>query len=47
MNKPAIHGSESRPNTLALPPLAFGENFGDVYEVILILDNREQFATQG
>ncbi|KAG8363685.1 hypothetical protein BUALT_Bualt19G0048100 [Buddleja alternifolia] len=39
--------SEAKPNTLAMPPLAFGEKFGDVYEVILILDNREQFATQG
>ncbi|KAL6563562.1 Crossover junction endonuclease mus81 [Orobanche gracilis] len=39
--------SESKSNTLPLPPLAFGEKFGDVYEVILILDNREQFAIQG
>lgn len=42
-----IQGSETKPNSLAIPPLAFGENFGDVYEVILILDNREQFAMQG
>lgn len=47
VNKLGIRGSESKPNTLAMPPLAFGEKFGDVYEVILILDNREQFATQG
>lgn len=30
-----------------MPPLSFGERFEDVYEVILILDDREQFATQG
>ncbi|KAI3448833.1 hypothetical protein Pfo_005498 [Paulownia fortunei] len=47
VTKLGLRGSESKPNTLALPPLAFGEKFGDVYEVILILDNREQFATQG
>ncbi|XP_051144554.1 crossover junction endonuclease MUS81 isoform X2 [Andrographis paniculata] len=40
-------GSEAKSHGLALPPLVFGEKFGDVYEVILILDNREQFATQG
>ncbi|KAH6810674.1 Restriction endonuclease [Perilla frutescens var. frutescens] len=42
-----IQGSETKTNSLAMPPLAFGEKFGDVYEVILILDNREQFAMQG
>ncbi|KAK4424864.1 Crossover junction endonuclease MUS81 [Sesamum alatum] len=47
VNKLSVRGSEPKPNTLAMPPLALGENFGDVYEVILILDNREQFATQG
>ncbi|GFP84258.1 crossover junction endonuclease mus81 [Phtheirospermum japonicum] len=40
-------GSEYKSNTLPMPPLAFGEKFGDVYEVILILDNREQFAIKG
>ncbi|GER48615.1 crossover junction endonuclease MUS81 [Striga asiatica] len=40
-------GSKAKHNILAVPPLAIGEKFGDVYEVILILDNREQFATQG
>ncbi|PIN23483.1 Endonuclease MUS81 [Handroanthus impetiginosus] len=47
VNKISVQGSESKPHALAMPPLAFGEKFGDVYEVILILDNREQFATQG
>ncbi|KAL2230468.1 UNVERIFIED_CONTAM: Crossover junction endonuclease MUS81 [Sesamum indicum] len=47
VSKLNVRGSEPKPNTLAMPPLAFGENFGDVYEVVLILDNREQFATQG
>lgn len=46
-SQPGIQGSETKPNSLAIPPLAFGENFGDVYEVVLILDNREQFAMQG
>lgn len=43
-------GSESFPTNikaLVLPPLLFGERFVEAYEVILILDNREQFATQG
>ncbi|XP_048134489.1 crossover junction endonuclease MUS81 isoform X2 [Rhodamnia argentea] len=34
-------------NVLSKPPLNFGERFQDVYEVILILDDREQFATRG
>lgn len=34
-------------SVLSMPPLSFGERFEDVYEVILILDDREQFATQG
>ncbi|EYU42967.1 hypothetical protein MIMGU_mgv1a003030mg [Erythranthe guttata] len=42
-----IAAPQSKPNTLPMPPLAFGEKFGDLYEVILILDNREQFATKG
>ncbi|CAM6092694.1 unnamed protein product [Calypogeia fissa] len=29
---------------LAVPPLEAGEKFSDVYEIICILDNREQFA---
>ncbi|KAK4285421.1 hypothetical protein QN277_002121 [Acacia crassicarpa] len=38
---------KSKVNGLSLPPLSLGERFEDVYEVILILDDREQFATQG
>ncbi|CAM8920099.1 unnamed protein product [Rhodiola kirilowii] len=34
-------------NVLNMPPLSFGERFEDVYRVVLILDDREQFATQG
>ncbi|GMN53715.1 hypothetical protein TIFTF001_022837 [Ficus carica] len=34
-------------NILSMPPLSFGEIFEDVYEVVLILDNREQFANKG
>ncbi|KAK0573535.1 hypothetical protein LWI29_009596 [Acer saccharum] len=40
-------GPETDMNALSMPPLSFGERFEDVYEVILILDDREQFATQG
>ncbi|KAL8542194.1 hypothetical protein ACS0TY_003164 [Phlomoides rotata] len=47
VSKPGIRGLESKHNSIAMPPLELGEKFGDVYEVILILDNREQFATQG
>ncbi|XP_054816441.1 crossover junction endonuclease MUS81 isoform X2 [Prosopis cineraria] len=38
---------KSMVNSLSLPPLSLGERFEDAYEVILILDDREQFATQG
>ncbi|KAK3001824.1 hypothetical protein RJ639_022453 [Escallonia herrerae] len=34
-------------NALRLPPLTFGERFGDLYQVVLILDDREKFTTQG
>jgi len=30
-----------------VPPLSLGEIFEDAYDIILILDDREQFATQG
>lgn len=36
-----------RSNLLAAPPLANGEKFKDVYEVVLILDDREQFTSRG
>lgn len=38
---------ETRSNLLAAPPLANGEQFKDVYEVVLILDDREQFTSRG
>ncbi|KAL0749137.1 hypothetical protein Bca101_031140 [Brassica carinata] len=34
-------------NIPCLPPLTFGEAFEEAYQVILILDDREQFATKG
>ncbi|KAK7271435.1 hypothetical protein RJT34_27341 [Clitoria ternatea] len=38
---------ESKMNILNVPPLSLGERFEDAYDIILILDDREQFATQG
>ncbi|OMO75886.1 hypothetical protein COLO4_25841 [Corchorus olitorius] len=46
-SKPSSDGLEANMNILSIPPLSFGERFEDVYEVILILDNREQFTRQG
>ncbi|CAL8168073.1 unnamed protein product [Prunus armeniaca] len=40
-------GFKASSNVSSLPPLSFGERFEDAYEVILILDDREQFATRG
>lgn len=37
----------SKLNILNVPPLSLGERFEDAYDVVLILDDREQFATQG
>ncbi|KAL2337113.1 hypothetical protein Fmac_011559 [Flemingia macrophylla] len=37
----------SKMNILNVPPLSLGERFEDAYDIILILDDREQFATQG
>ncbi|PSS09951.1 Crossover junction endonuclease [Actinidia chinensis var. chinensis] len=34
-------------NVLPMPPLRFGERFEETYDIILILDDREQFANQG
>ena len=31
-------------NILSMPPLSFGEKFEDAYNVVMILDDREQFA---
>ncbi|OVA11675.1 ERCC4 domain [Macleaya cordata] len=37
-------GLDANMNALMMPPLKFGERFMDVYDVILILDDREHFA---
>lgn len=47
MQKLTSAGLEANMNALTMPPLTFGERFEDAYEVILILDDREQFAAQG
>ncbi|KAK7323407.1 hypothetical protein VNO77_26879 [Canavalia gladiata] len=47
MQKPYKDELESKMNILNVPPLSLGERFEDAYDVILILDDREQFATQG
>ncbi len=39
--------TEANMNVLSMPPLSLGERFEDAYEVVLILDDREQFANQG
>ncbi|CAH2077418.1 unnamed protein product [Thlaspi arvense] len=39
--------TEGVTNIPYLPPLTFGEAFEESYQVILILDDREQFATKG
>ncbi|XP_010547335.1 PREDICTED: crossover junction endonuclease MUS81 isoform X2 [Tarenaya hassleriana] len=44
---PASGGTKRTANILSVPPLDFGEVFEDAYEVALILDDREQFATMG
>ncbi|XP_068344981.1 crossover junction endonuclease MUS81 isoform X2 [Pyrus communis] len=45
--KSCSNGLEASSSVLSIPPLSFGERFDDAYEVILVLDDREQFATQG
>ncbi|CAH9091887.1 unnamed protein product, partial [Cuscuta europaea] len=39
--------SETKSSILSMPPLMDRERFEDVYEVVLILDDREQFVNQG
>ncbi|KAI3846442.1 hypothetical protein MKX03_001892, partial [Papaver bracteatum] len=39
-----LNGMYANMNAIRMPPLKFGERFMDVYNVILILDDREQFA---
>ncbi|KAF9596020.1 hypothetical protein IFM89_006947 [Coptis chinensis] len=43
-NSLAHDAAHANTNVLMVPPLRLGERFGDVYEVILILDDREQFV---
>ncbi|XP_027332483.1 crossover junction endonuclease MUS81 [Abrus precatorius] len=47
MQKPNKDELESKMNILNVPPLSLGEKFEDAYDIILILDDREQFAMQG
>ncbi|KAG2671749.1 hypothetical protein I3760_13G010000 [Carya illinoinensis] len=47
VQKSRMDGLKGNMNVLSMPPLSFGERFEDAYEVTLILDDREQFATQG
>ncbi|KAF5805973.1 putative ERCC4 domain, restriction endonuclease type II [Helianthus annuus] len=35
---------EAKSNHLSMPPLTFGDRFEDIYEVVLILDDREKFT---
>ncbi|KAE8686654.1 Crossover junction endonuclease MUS81 [Hibiscus syriacus] len=46
-SRPSSNDLTADMNVLSIPPLSFGERFEDVYEVILILDDREQFTSQG
>ncbi|CAI0560317.1 unnamed protein product [Linum tenue] len=47
MKSSSSDNTEQNMSVLSMPPLGVGERFEDVYEVLLILDDREQFATQG
>lgn len=47
MPKSTLDGFKASRNVFSLPPLSSGEIFEDAYEVILVLDDREQFATRG
>ncbi|KAM7263382.1 hypothetical protein ACFE04_001065 [Oxalis oulophora] len=40
-------GWEAIVNKLSVPPIGIGERFKDIYEVVLILDDREQFTSRG
>lgn len=37
---------EAKSNVLSMPPLTLGDRFEDVYEVVLILDDREKFTKE-
>lgn len=46
MPKSSSAGVEASSKALSMPPLSFGERFEDAYEVVFVLDDREQLATQ-
>ncbi|XP_058225906.1 crossover junction endonuclease MUS81 isoform X2 [Rhododendron vialii] len=45
--KGGLDGAEPNMNIFTMPPLRFGERFEEAYEVILVLDDREHFASHG
>ncbi|KAH7862825.1 hypothetical protein Vadar_010029 [Vaccinium darrowii] len=45
--KRGLDGSEPNMNVFTMPPLRFGERFEDAYEIVLVLDQREHFASHG
>ncbi|KAJ8900400.1 hypothetical protein K2173_025040 [Erythroxylum novogranatense] len=42
-----VIGPKASRDCLSMPPLSYGEKFEDAYEIVLILDDREQFACHG
>ncbi|XP_004303068.1 PREDICTED: crossover junction endonuclease MUS81-like [Fragaria vesca subsp. vesca] len=46
VTKSSLAGVEASLKALSVPPLSFGEKFEDAYELIFVLDDREQLATQ-
>lgn len=44
MHKPPANAGIKGNDILAMPPYSFGEKFQDMYDVILILDDRENFG---
>ncbi|CAN1316496.1 Crossover junction endonuclease MUS81 [Linum perenne] len=46
-NLSSLDAPQPNMSVLRMPPLDVGERFEDAYEVLLVLDDREQFATHG
>lgn len=46
MRKRSRNVLEAKSNVLSMPPLTLGDRFEDVYEVVLILDDREKFTKE-
>lgn len=46
MPKSSLAGVEASSKALSVPPLSFGEKFEDAYELVFVLDDREQLAAQ-